>query len=322
MKNMLCLLPLTALLAASPASAQRIEGFALTYDQLPSKLREPIPLGREDFDVRLAEGGRWEITGDVILAPASRQLNKKFVLALDTLDLSKGGRIITNGHTLVIAVNTLKVGSGQIVAFTERDVPAGADATTPGGHGERGASGASGGAVSIHVVQKLEGLLDVDLSGQNGGNGGAGAKGMIGSQGPDGRRGVSGEFDCKRGGENGKDGRRGRPGGRGGDGGSAGSGGVLFVYTIGQRVSDAQYRFVSNPGKVGQGGAGGPGGDGGRGGRRGGGAGYCKGGKKDGARGPVGSEGPRGTAGEEGAPGIVVAEALSLQVLIEKAGGS
>ncbi|MEM9557261.1 MAG: hypothetical protein AAGC60_23585 [Acidobacteriota bacterium] len=316
LKLSICLASLL-LLGPGGVDAQRISGFDLAYDQLPQSIRDPVPLNAKEFNTRLAEGGRWEVNGDITLAPPDPTLNRKFLMALDELDLSGGGRIITNGHTLVLIVNRLKSGQGQVVSFLEdnREGAEGQSATTQGGHGGAGGRGDDGGTVSIHIVQDLEGFLTVELPGQNGGVGGDGNKGETGPKGPDGAKGKSNAFDCRSGGENGKKGGKGYPGGRGGDGGPAGAGGNLFIYTIGEPLSEAQYSFVGPAGEPGIPGSGGAGGDGGRGGKRGGGDGHCEGGKKDGDRGDAGAAGGDGSPGAIAADGTAIVEGLELEFL-------
>lgn len=304
----------------TPATSQQMEGINLEFNQLPGQITVPFPLDLDEraFRVRLKEGGTWSFSKqDVILGKPNPGENTVHFMALDSLELKDGARIVTNGNTLVIFVNTLNIGNGKIVAFTEPKAGGGINASA-GGAGGRGGRGDDGGIVAIHVIQRINGFLDVDLSGQVGGDGGTGGKGPKGERGGDGAGGKSTVFDCRSGGENGKNGSK---GGRGGDGGSAGdggSGGTLFLYNIGKNpISTASYQFKGTAGIPGEPGSPGAGGDGGDGGRRGGGDGHCKGGEKDGDRGPVGDPGALGSSGAAGAEGQAVVKALNLEALLE-----
>jgi hypothetical protein len=312
-----------ALLIAPPASAARIAGLTVTPEQLPEEVTRPLPLGisEDDFKVRLAESGRWTFEGDLLLAPAPDPAVKKtYTFVFDLLEIKNGAHIITNGNNLVLIVNRLNIGNGSIIAFQAKDkvAAAGANGTSPGEPGQPGARGVGAGTVSIHVIQQLNGFLDVDLTGQAGGPGGSGAQGAAGAAGSEGTKGLSGLLDCRQGGGNGGNGGRGNPGGNAAPGGTGGDGGTLHVYTIGKDpLPAASYRLVAEAGPGGTKGAPGAGGAGGVGGRRGGGDGHCKGGEKDGDPGPVGPSGYVAQDGPSGTKGSAIVEALNLQALLK-----
>lgn len=319
------ILLLAALLAVG-ASAQTIDGDAATL--LPDEIKTPFPAGltAESFHVRLKEGGSWTWSGDVVFGKPDSESNQQIFLAVDELNFAPGARLITNGNIVTIFVNTLNAGNGKILAFRETDRSA--QAGTPGsGAGERGRDGAvgdSGGAVSIHVVRRINGQLTVDLSGQDGGQGGDGAVGPRGARGHDGARGKSTVFDCRAGGENGGDGGRGGAGGDAGDGGKGGDAGLLYLFNVGEHPTpEASYAFTSAGGAGGAAGSPGAGGPGGDGGRRGGGDGHCKGGDRDGDQGPQGPSGARGRDGQRGTPvPAPIVRNISLELALEKAAKS
>ena len=306
-----------------PAFAGQISGFTVTPDQLPEEVTKPIPLGisQNDFKVRLAESGKWTFGGDVLLAPAPDPVLKKtYTFVFDKLEIKDGARIITNGNNLVLIVNRLDIGNGSIVAFQDKDKvsAAGSNGAGSGEPGQPGARGVSGGTVSIHVIQQVNGFIDVDLTGQIGGPGGNGAKGSKGARGNDGSKGLSTLLDCRQGGGNGDDGRPGNPGGNAAPGGTGGDGGTLHIYTIGKDpLPVASYRFTGNGGAGGTKGLPGEGGDGGDGGQRGGGDGHCRGGDHDGGPGPRGRAGFMASDGPSGTKSAAIVEALNLEALLK-----
>jgi hypothetical protein len=311
---------------AVPAQAGRIAGFTVTPGDLPQEVTQPIPLGMSqgDFKVRLAESGRWVFEGDILLAPApDPAVRKTYTFVFDSVELRNGARIVTNGNNLVIIANKLNVGNGKIVAFQDKDKAAHAGQSGPGASepGQPGERGIGAGTVSIHVIQQVNGFLDVDLSGQAGGAGGNGAKGARGARGADGSKGLSTLFDCRQGGGNGNPGGQGTPGGNAGNGGPGGDGGTLHIYTIGKDpLPNASYRLTAAGGAGGQKGSPGDGGDGGDGGHRGGGDGHCKGGDSDGAMGPAGPVGFAAKDSPKGIDGTAIVEAINLEAMLKVIG--
>jgi len=306
-----------------PAVAQVVDGNAAAL--LPNEITAPFPavLTPESFRVRLKEGGSWTWSGDVVFGKPDSSSNEQIFIAVDQLNFAPGARLVTNGNIVTIFVNTLNAGDGRIVAFREQDrkAAAGGAGGGAGARGQDGAVGDGGGAVSIHVIERVNGLLSVDLSGQGGGNGGAGGRGPEGPRGRDGARGKSTAFDCRAGGENGGDGGRGGVGGDAGDGGKGGDAGLFYLFNVGEHpIPAASLSFTGKGGlggSPGQPGAGGPGGDGGK---RGGGEGFCKGGERDGDRGPTGPAGAAGRAGQAGTPmPAPIVRNIDLQLVLEKA---
>jgi hypothetical protein len=315
---------LTLITCAIPAYAGRIAGFTVTPTDLPTEVTAPIVAGttENELKVRLAESGRWVFEGDILLAAApDPALRKTYTFVFDTIELKNGARIITNGNNLVLIVNRLNIGNGKIIAFPEafKTAAAGPSGVNPGEPGQLGQRGIGAGTVSIHVVDRVNGFLDVDLNGQAGGEGGNGAKGAKGATGADGSKGLSTLFDCRQGGGNGADGGAGAPGGNAGAGGGGGDGGTLHIYTIGSEpLPPAAFKLVAVGGPAGAKGTPGAGGDGGDGGRRGGGDGHCSGGERDGQTGPRGREGFAAGDVLKGIDGTAIVEAINLQTMLQE----
>lgn len=307
------------------------DGVVVTKDMLPKAFSEVIPLGikEEEFKLRLREGGRWELSDGavhIIGTGPNFGANSYSFYALDELVLNNG-TIVTNGNTLVIFVNKLSSNNGKIVSFLppHRKANRGVDGQSPGERARSGEPGDFGGFVSIHIIDNMEGTLEVDLSGQDGGDGGNGVQGIKGQRGQRGEDGVQGwgPFGipfCQRGGQDGGPGGIGGAGGNGGDGGVGGHGGILQLINVGANpVSAANYRFTASGAPSGIGGqpaSGGPGGDGGEGGS---GTLSCGGGHG----GPIGPQGPSGVPGNQGAagaPGRAIIKALPLELIITRAG--
>ena len=280
---------------------------------LPSQMTVP------EFRARLKEGGTFSLSGgDLVIAPADFSKDTTFFLALDTLEPKNGARIVTNGNTLIVFANTVVSEDGGIVAFREDERNA-----ANGGMAQPGKPGVPGRLVSFHVIQKINGILHVDVTGQNGGVGGAGESGKPGVMGTkgDAPAWIPLPFppycECKKGGGGGSPGSDGGTGSRGGDGGNGGSGGILELYNVGSvPIPAASYTFKADAGRPGVGGPGGPGGAGGEGGLGGDGGGCCGNGPR-GAHGSPGQMGPSGSSGSLPNSGQAIVKNLDLEFLVK-----
>jgi hypothetical protein len=212
-------------------------------------------------------------------------------LMLDSLELTNGSRLITNGNSLHIQVNRLISNGGSIIAFDDYSPPKKAAL------GIHGINGASGGKVVLEV-EELTGKLNVDLSGKDGGAGGDGLPGFPGGPGRRGDEAADSWLGCAHGGGNGEQGSPGTPGGAGSAGGDGGDGGGLVLRGAIRRQANA-ITFRAQGGVPGDGGDGGPGGTGGQGGQGGSGSAFCRGGEG----GPMGPNGDHGAPGSRGSPG-------------------
>lgn len=293
----LCLLG--ALVARVDAAKIEVpKGTRVDFKAVPKEASAPLPakMTTSAFAARLKEGGTFSLSGgDLVIAPPDFAKDNTFFLAVDTLELKNGARIVTNGNTVVIFANHVLSEDGGIVAFRDDERRA-----ANGGQAEAGRPGVPGRLTSVHVIRDLTGILHVDLSGQNGGNGGPGTPGKNGSPGTKGDGAVSAALpvppfcECKKGGGNGSPGGAGDTGSRGGDGGNGGSGGILELINIGTKpIPSTSLTFKADPGRPGVGGPGGAGGQGGPGGDGGDGGTCCNG----------GHPGPQGATGQSGAPG-------------------
>jgi hypothetical protein len=291
-------------------------GLGIPIDAIPGKVREPISgtLTKAGFEARLRAGGIVSLAGpDLIIGQPDYQQDHVVFMALDTLELKKGARIVTNGNTLILFVNHLISEDGGIVTFTQDNSNAAA-----GGLGSAGKPGVPGRLTSVHVIKDLTGILHTDLTGQNGGRGGNGNSGLAGQPGTKGDQSVSGVFDCAKGGGNGTAGAPGGVGGQGGDGGAGGAGGILELYNVGTApIPVASYTFVSNGGKGGIPGTGGPGGAGGAGGDGGDGSRNCGGGHP-GPDGAPGAKGPDGGIGPVPNDGNAIVKNIDLEFILTK----
>jgi hypothetical protein len=221
--------------------------------------------------------------------------NKTVPLRVNTLKITNGGRIITNGNNLTITAQHVISQNGAIMSFPDaRLTPADSPDGSPG------VNGLGGGTVEIQA-DGIDGQLDVSLPGQNGGRGGRGPGGAPGAPGRRGADAADGLLNCARGGENGTPGGIGGQGGTGMPGGSGGDGGVLVLKGNLARKQQ-NINFSAPAGKAGPGGPGGMGGPGGSGGQGGSGSVHCGGGAA-GVSGPAGTEGAPGAQGNVGHPG-------------------
>lgn len=325
--TLLCHIPLIGMCQAT------YQGLSINFNALPVEAKLPIASGITpgDFALRLKAGGTVILDGMDTTIGAASPTSKGFAfLALDRLELRHGARIITNGNTLVIFVNTLVSDNGKILSFDTgmQKAMAGAPAVGLGGSGNPGTTGLAGGLVSIHIIQSLEGQLHVALSGQTGGDGSAGNQGQKGSpgsrgaDGQDGPLGVAGIGWCKQGGQDGGPGGQGFAGGAGGSGGAGGDGGILELYNVGASpIPSSAYDFIANPGGGGSNGTGGPGGPGGDGGSGGSGTTYCGGGH-GGSTGQTGNSGYTiPTPPSSGARGQLIVKAITLEQTVKNASG-
>ena len=302
-------------------------GMTLTNELVPREVLAPVDqdINQGDFKVRLKTGGTMRLDNSVWkIGDPDFQSNGLVFAALDLLELKNRSKIITNGNILILFVNTLKSEDGEIISFEEtgKVAKAGANGISPGEAGMPGIHGDGGGLVSIHVIEKIEGIVHVNLIGQNGGKGGdgtSGNRGFIGSRGADSATAIGGFPPlpkCVRDATPGSKGGTGYPGGHGGDGGAGGSGGIFELYNIGdQPVSDASYTFEALAGEggvAGIGGSGGPGGDGGPGGS---GSLLCHGANG----GPAGDHGLKGDDGNNGvssSEGHILVKPLDIEILL------
>jgi hypothetical protein len=177
----------------------------------------------------------------------------------------------------------------------------------PGGDASNGSSGVQGypgrSAPNVEIwALRMNGMPDIDLSGQDGGQGGLGQRGGEGGRGAQGRVGEWYWLLGKRCWEdpgNGGDGGDGGDGGRGGRGGSGGGGGSILFAILPQTLSELtttnSFTADLSGGERGDGGNGGLRGEGGPGGRRGF-TSVCDQ-ARDGARGQPGRVGAAGSLG-------------------------
>ncbi len=323
---------LATILAAGVCSAQATyQGLNINFNALPQQAIALINAGinPKDFALRLKAGGTVVLDGmDTVISPTSPTQKSLAFLALDRLEFRHGARIVTNGNTLIVFVNTLASDNGQIIAYDNAQSKAsqGIPASGVGGAGNPGSPGGNGGLVSFHVIQGIEGQLHVRVSGQSGGDGSSGnqgGQGPQGSHGADAQDGPGGWLIpgwCKSGGQDGGIGGQGFPGGSGGSGGPGGDGGIFELYNVGNDpIPSADYDFMSAGGTGGGNGAGGSGGPGGPGGSGGSGSAWCGGGHG-------GPTGPQGNAGytiplpaHAGLEGQAIVKALTLELIINAA---
>lgn len=221
-------------------------------------------------------------------------------LRLKRIELRNGAKIITNGSQLEIDALQIVSERGQILSFTTPDMQ-----TAPAVTGITGRAGNSAGRVLLDGGLVGNGVLTVNLFGQNGQPGGVGRPGPAGAPGAPGDHAADHLFDCAHGGGAGGRGEPGRDGEQGARGGRGGNGGTLVLKGR-LAVQVDQVGFTALEGTGGDGGPGGPGGAGGPGGSGGGGSTYCSGGPA-GPAGPSGNYGQRGPNGDPGTRGQLIA---------------
>jgi hypothetical protein len=267
----------------------------LTFESLPPGIDMRILPGTSKAEVRAMLLRQPSIIIDgATLTITPPKVGSSRSIAVNSLELRRGAKIVTNGINLEINALQISSDDGQIVSFDEstRHVP---DAAAPGNSGR---SGLGAGTLVLNAALRGKDVLIVSLPGQDGQGGGTGLTGPGGAAGPRGDDAADHAFDCGHGGGNGGAGSPGGKGGTGGNGGGGGNGGRLILRG-GLASQRAQVDF-SAPGAKGGGvggqGSGGPGGPGGEGGS---GSKFCGGGHA----GPRGADGPKGDFGNPGSDG-------------------
>ena len=271
-------------------------GQELTPAMLPVSMTDPPSATSQGKLVdELARKGSLTLDHSTLtIAPAGA--NVVATLAVRTLELKNGSRIVTNGNGLRIIAEQIIANEGSVISFPDTSI------TLPDASAETaGLNGRDGGRVTLLSIEGIRGSLNVSLPGQNGARGGRGAAGIQGDAGPRGSDAVQGFVDCRAGGGNGGQGGQGKPGQPGYPGGNGGSGGTL---TLEGKLADQSSLIVfAAPGGIGgAGGEGGAGGSGGPGGAGGSGSASCSGGR-GGVQGPIGIQGPAGKPGSDGQSG-------------------
>jgi len=274
----------------SPAeNVSTIYGQNITPSDLPAELTNPVQDGSPNEESQeLKKRNSLTLSGSTLTIGAPGE-GRTLTIACNTLRLSNGAKIITNGNRLVlVSVNARFGENAGIVSFGPNTAKA---APT--------SDGVDGGSVRIKVLHNVSGGLRVALPGQNGGDGTPGVPGAGGPQGNRGADAVNGPGFCRSGGQ---DGGAGGPGGKGGSGlpgGRGGNGGELILEAMTANNAGV-IDFRAPAGQGGHGGPGGPGGSGGPGGQGGSGSTFCGGGHG----GSAGPQGPLGDAGANGANGV------------------
>jgi hypothetical protein len=263
------------------------------------------------------------------------------VLAADTIVFGPDSQLVFLGgggdkaNVYIVARRIRVEGNGRAVVTWARPpvlpVPEVVGKAAPGAIGEQegapGRAGATGqpgnpgfpgrSAPTIYIfATQIDGVLAVDLRGQDGGSGGRGQAGGDGGAGRKGTSGVSSPFDCSRGGGNGGDGGNGGRGGQGGTGGRGGDGGTVIIAGPGASVLGLfdHLELALNGGKGGPGGPGGIPGAAGESGQGGNGSAFCGGGNA-GRPGAPGPPAPPGATGPDGVAGIPTFTRLTDQQL-------
>lgn len=268
-----------------PEASYTVSGHALLSSLPPRFTAEPnLPEARKKAGELVVDGGSITVAD----SPAT--------LVADKLTLKNGARILTTGAAFNVVSTVISSERGSIVAFGDA-IP-----TVPPAEGAAGRDGLSAKPVVLNVLDRIEGSLRVDLSGEAGGPGAPGKNGIPGAAGAAGDNASSGLVDCRSGAGNGQPGRNGSDGARGGSGGAGGNGGNLVLVAKPGVANSVQ--FISS------GGAGGPAGPGGKGGAGGlGGKGgsekrpLCVGNGQNGVNGSAGQDGSAGAPGGAGSDG-------------------
>lgn len=273
-------------------------GQEVTPERLPATMTRPP--SNEHAGERVKElSARDSLTLDhstLTLAPVGA--NVVISLAVHTLTLINGARIVTNGNSLRLQAVRLVVSNGSMISFPDMDL---APPEAPAG--AAGKKGLSGGSVWLRAEDGLDGAFRISLPGQNGGRGGAGLAGLQGMRGDKGSN-AGQRIDCGSGGGDGGPGKPGQPGTAGSPGGDAGDGGSITL--VGKlSIQRSSVHFDAPKGVGGAGGTGGAGGPGGPGGEGGDGSFSCSGGR-GGPQGPPGPSGPDGAKGNDGKPGTLL----------------
>jgi hypothetical protein len=270
----------------------------LTIDDLPVDVEKRIVPGASPLQSKqLLNQQPTLVLNGVTLSITSRRGGSSRSLAVKSIELRGGARIVTNGVNFELDAITISSERGQIASFVENDRPISSESSP----GTSGKSGLSAGTVVVNGTLSKGNVLVVTLPGQDGQRGGAGVPGTVGAAGPRGEDAADHMLDCAHGGGNGGNGSQGGQGGTGGNGGAGGDGGLL-VLRGGVAAQRSQIEFSALGGKGGVGGSPGPGGRGGPGGQGGSGSTFCKGGRAgdSGADGTLGNPGGAGSDGREG----------------------
>jgi len=224
-----------------------------------------------------------------------------------TFEFKEGASIKVGTLAFRLDAEKIIAPDGAIIIYTfdPEEVPAkpapaprGENGVTPGGNGRRGANGSQGhngiegsaglsaNLVVISIRQALNGVIKIDLHGQDGGDGGNAGNGGHADNGNRGRRASDGPVSCRSGGGDGGRGGTGGSGGNAGIGGKPGDGGKLkrIAPNVEKLVLIGEPAKRGNPGIPGIGGNRGSGGGGGHGST------YCSGGS-GGANGSKGADG-------------------------------
>ena len=272
-------------------------GSAAEFQELPAEMQSaPSTSDGPALADALHKKGSLKLHGTKMTLPPGAE--RSFTIAADTIYLSDGATVITNGNDLdVIANRIVSTGGSKIASFLPDNLKS--VGTTQEGKGN---PGQTGGRVTLWVTNAVEGTTRVYLPGQEGAVGSAGATGAQGAKGERGANAVQGMWpNCSSGGQDGKPGAAGNPGGPGRAGGDGGSGGNLILRGK-AAVEKSAFIFSAPGGKGGAGGAGGVGGPGGPGGDGAIGGGNCKVGNTD-IRGPARGAGPKGADGTDAKDG-------------------
>lgn len=272
----------------------------VTFDELPSGIEKRFSPGTSATEVRRMLSQQPSIVLDgVSLIVTPPAVGSSRSIAVKSIELRNGARIISNGVNLEIDVGIIVSNKGSIISFDQTTRRRSGEAA----QGSNGRSGLSAGAVILNGTLRNGDILVVSLPGQDGERGGLGYPGAAGAAGARGENGSDHLFDCAHGGGNGGNGSAGGKGGSGGNGGAGGDGGRLILRgdLAKQR---GQIDFSAPGGLGGEPGTGGPGGPGGPGGAGGSGTTYCRGGSA-GAQGPGGPIGDPGVRGADGRVGTI-----------------
>jgi hypothetical protein len=274
-----------------PENVSTVYGQNIKPSDLPAELTSPVQEdSAEQVSKQLKQRNSLTLNGTTLTIGAPGE-GRTVMIACNTLRMSNGARIITNGNRFIlVTLNARFSENAGIVSFLSQTAKA-----APGN------DGVSGGNVRIKALQDVSGGLRVSLSGQNGGDGAPGGEGAPGSPGNRGANAVDGLGSCKSGGQDGAPGGPGGKGGPGEPGGKGGDGGELILEAKAANNTGV-IDFEAPAGQGGHGGQGGLGGSGGSGGEGGSGSTFCGGGH-GGPKGLTGSQGDPGTAGEKGQPG-------------------
>lgn len=133
------------------------KGNPIGFDAIKSEAKAPVTFNSEqEFQIRLKNGGTVIISeSNLVTGEPNFQKRGLQFMALDTLQLKKGAKIVTGGNDLVIFANKIISEDGSIVAFTDKTHKA-SDATAAGGSGN---PGVDGGTVTLIAINGVDGRL-------------------------------------------------------------------------------------------------------------------------------------------------------------------